>query len=143
MGSDSSPNLPLIGTTVAEGYAHWSPELRKECDDNAYRGVLGQSLLKETDSSRIWETTLSPGERISVHRHVLDYFWICLTDGRVRQHTSDGTTREISYARGQTCHFRFSEGQYHLHDIKNIGDDVLSFLTVEMKDGANEPLQLP
>ncbi|MDJ1136988.1 hypothetical protein [Streptomyces iconiensis] len=143
MGSDSCADLPLVGTVVAEDFARWSPELRKEFDSNAHNGWMGQSLVKETDSLRIWETHLQPEERIPVHRHVLDYFWIALTSGRARQHSGDGTTREITYVGGQTWHFRFTSGRYHLHDLKNIGDDVLSFLTVETKGGTNAPLRLP
>ncbi|WP_102933392.1 hypothetical protein [Streptomyces malaysiensis] len=143
MGHHSRSDLPLSSTVVAEGFARWSPELRKEFDNNADNGWIGQSLVQETDVLRIWETHLRPGERIPVHRHVLDYFWIALTGGRARQHSSDGTTHEISYARGQSRHFCCPEGRYHLHDLKNIGDDVLSFLTIETKGGPNEPIQLP
>ncbi|WP_326692485.1 hypothetical protein OIE63_38725 [Streptomyces sp. NBC_01795] len=142
MGNDSYSDLPLASTIVAEGFARWSPELRKEFDNNAHNGRVGQSLLKESELLRVWETRLHPGERLPVHRHVLDYSWTALTSGRARQHTSDGTTREISYARGQTQNFRFTDGRYHLHDLKNIGDEVLSFLTVEIKGGANEPIPL-
>jgi len=141
VGSDAYSDLPA-GTIVAEGFARWSPELHKEFENNAHNGRIGQSLLKETDAVRVWETVLAPGERLPVHRHVLDYFWIALTSGRARQHTSDGTSREISYTRGQSHHFHFSSGQHHLYDVKNIGEDVLSFLIVEMKDGENEPLEL-
>ncbi|MBI0293849.1 hypothetical protein JBE04_04910 [Streptomyces sp. PRKS01-29] len=143
MGRDSRSVIPLSSTVVAEGYARWSPELRKEFDTNAHHGWIGQRLVKETDALRIWETRLQPGERVPVHRHVLDYFWIALTNGRARQHSSDGTTHEISYVRGQSQYFRCPAGQFHLHDLKNIGDDVLSYLTIETKGGPNEPIQLP
>lgn len=142
MGHDFNSDLPLTSTVVAEGFARWSPELRKEFDHNAHNGRIGQSLLTETDALRVWQTDLQPGERVPVHRHVLDYFWIALTSGRARQHISDGSSREISYVRGHTQYFRVAEGRHHLHDIKNIGDEVLSFLTVETKGGANEPLRL-
>ncbi|AEM84460.1 hypothetical protein [Streptomyces violaceusniger] len=142
MSNESRSGLTLSSTVVAEAFARWSPELRKEFDNNAHNGWIGQSLVKETDSLRIWETSLQPGERIPVHRHVLDYFWIALTSGRARQHSGDGTTQEISYARGQSRHFRCPDGRYHLHDLKNIGDEVLSFLTIETKGGPNEPIQL-
>ncbi|MBQ0867093.1 hypothetical protein ACH4RA_20740 [Streptomyces smyrnaeus] len=142
MGTDAHSALPLVGTVVAEGFARWSPELKKEFDTNAHNGRVGQTLLKETDALRIWETHLQPGERITVHRHVLDYFWIALTSGRARQHNSDGTTREISYSRGRTQNFCLAEGRYHLHDLKNIGDDVLSFLTIETKGDGNQPVPL-
>ncbi|MFD9902944.1 hypothetical protein [Streptomyces sp. NPDC059063] len=142
MGHAPRPASPLVSTVVAEAFDRWSPQLHKEVDTNAHNGHVGQSLLKETDTLRVWETTLHPGERVPVHRHVLDYTWIALTDGRARQHASDGTSREISYVRGQTQSFSFDAGQYHLHDLRNIGDDVLSFLVIETKDGANEPIQL-
>ncbi|MER8161146.1 hypothetical protein [Streptomyces sp. NPDC094472] len=142
MGNESRSGLSLSSTVVAEAFARWSPELRKEFDNNAQNGRIGQSLVKETDSLRIWQTSLQPGERIPVHRHVLDYFWIALTSGRARQHSSDGTTHEISYVRGESRHFCCPDGRYHLHDLKNIGDEVLSFLTIETKGGPNEPIQL-
>ncbi|MER5258758.1 hypothetical protein [Streptomyces sp. NPDC002855] len=143
MGNTSSTDSPLTSAIVADGFDRWSPPLHKDFETNSHNGRIGQSLVKETDSVRIWETHLQPGERIPVHRHVLDYTWIALTDGRARQHASDGSSREISYVRGQTQHFAFTEERYHLHDLKNIGDEVLSYLVVEMKDGANKPLQLP
>ncbi|MGW3570045.1 hypothetical protein ACWDSL_40310 [Streptomyces sp. NPDC000941] len=142
VGSDSPSDSPLSSTVVAEGFDRWSPPLKKDFENNAQNGRVGQSLVKETDSLRIWETHLQPGERISVHRHVLPYHWIALTDGQARQHNSDGSTREISYVRGQTRYFSCAEGQYHLHDLKNIGDEVLSFLTIETKGGPNVPIQL-
>jgi hypothetical protein len=39
-----------------------------------------------------------PAERIGFHRHVLDYFWTCVSGGRGRQHVHDGSTVEYSYA---------------------------------------------
>jgi quercetin dioxygenase-like cupin family protein len=145
VGTDSAAEAaeaPLTSTVVAEGFDRWSPALHKDFENNAYSGRIGQTLVKETDVLRVWETHLQPGERIPVHRHVLDYSWTALTDGRARQHESDGTSREITYVRGETRHFRFSEGAHHLHDLKNIGEDVLSFMCIEIKGGANKPLDL-
>ncbi|MEL3945660.1 hypothetical protein [Streptomyces sp. LNU-CPARS28] len=146
MGTESHPapsSPPLTSTVVAKNFDRWSPPLFKDFEDNDHNGRVGQTLLKETEALRVWETTLQPGERVPVHRHVLDYTWIALTDGRARQHAGDGASREITYVRGQTLHFQFEAGQHHLHDLRNIGEDVLSFLVVETKDGVNEPIELP
>ncbi|WP_409061508.1 hypothetical protein [Streptomyces sp. SYP-A7185] len=142
MGQNSSTATPVTSTIVAEGFDRWSPPLHLDFEKNAHNGQVGQTLVKETEAVRIWETHLQPGERIPVHRHVLDYSWIALTDGLARQHASDGSSREIAYVRGQNQHFTFREECHHLHDLKNIGESVLSFLVVEMKDGANPPLPL-
>ena len=43
---------------------------------------VGSTLLSENERTRVWIIRLAPGERIGFHRHVLDYFWSVLTDGK-------------------------------------------------------------
>ncbi|MFD7705821.1 hypothetical protein ACFV6E_15775 [Streptomyces sp. NPDC059785] len=138
----SAPDRPLTSEVVAENYDRWSPPLHADFAANEHNGRVGSILLADTESVRVWQTRLDPGERLPVHRHVLDYHWIALTDGRARQHLGDGTSREITYARGQTRYFTVAGGGHHLHDLRNIGDEALSFLTVESKDGPNAPIDL-
>ena len=71
---------------------------------------------------------------------MLDYFWTAINPGRSRQHTFDGTTRDVAYQAGETRHFHFGPGEYLLHDIENIGDTELVFTTVEHLDSDNAPL---
>jgi hypothetical protein len=136
-------DAPLAGTVVATDYEGWSDELRQEFETYAHDPHVGSRLLSENDRVRVWDIRLEPGERWHAHRHVLDYFWTAVNAGRSRQHTADGTTREVSYGAGETRHFTFAEGEYLLHDIENVGDDVLVFTTVEHLDSANPPLPLP
>jgi beta-alanine degradation protein BauB len=94
---------------------------------------VGSMLLSEDDRTRVWMITMKPGERVGFHRHVLDYFWTCVTGGRGRQHVNDGSTIECSYA----------PGEFKVHDLENLGDKDMIFMTVEFKDSANKPLPLP
>jgi hypothetical protein len=135
-------DLPVAGDLVAEHYAGWSDDLRAEFRRNAHNGQVGQRLLSETDRVRVWEIRLAPGQRVPAHRHVLDYFWTAIHSGRGRQHTHDGSTREVSYVAGETRHFTFGPGQYLLHDLENIGTTELRFTTVEFLQGENEPFPL-
>ncbi|MFC5751475.1 hypothetical protein [Actinomadura rugatobispora] len=135
-------DLPLAGELVATGFDGWSEELREEFETYAHDGHVGSRLLSENERVRVWEIRLAPGERWHAHRHVLDYFWTAVDAGRSRQHTSDGTTREVAYTAGETRHFTFGPGEYLLHDIENIGDGELVFTTVEHLDSANEPLDV-
>jgi mannose-6-phosphate isomerase-like protein (cupin superfamily) len=135
-------DLPLAGTLVATKFDGWTPELRAEFAVHAHDGQVGSRLLSANDRVRVWEIRLAPGERWHAHRHVLDYFWTAVNAGRSSQHTSDGTTREVSYSAGETRHFAFGPGEYLLHDIENVGDGPLVFTTVEHLDGANAPLPL-
>ncbi|MEU9290707.1 hypothetical protein AB0D57_40280 [Streptomyces sp. NPDC048275] len=135
-------DLPLAGDLVATGFDGWSQELREEFEAHSHDGWVGSRLLSETSRLRVWEIRLAPGERWHAHRHVLDYFWTAVNPGRSRQHTHDGTVREVSYSAGETRHFVFGPGEYLLHDIENIGDTELVFTTVEHLDSANPPLNI-
>ncbi|GAA2095438.1 hypothetical protein GCM10009801_64230 [Streptomyces albiaxialis] len=132
----------MISTVVAENFERWSEPLHKEFAELAHSGRAGQTLVRETGTLRVWETRLAPGERLPVHRHVLDYFWIALTDGHARQHAGDGSSREVTFVRGQTLYFPLAEGRHHLHDLKNIGEAELAFLVIEEKGPGNAPLPL-
>lgn len=140
--TDHLTEAPLAGTLVATAFEGWTEELRAEFVDHAYDGHVGSRLLSEDRRVRVWEIRLAPGERWHAHRHVLDYFWTAVTPGRSRQHTADGTTRDVEYVAGETRHFAFAEGEFLLHDIENVGTDELVFTTVEHKDSANPPLPL-
>jgi quercetin dioxygenase-like cupin family protein len=104
---------------------------------------VGSVLLSENDRTRVWMIRLAPGERIGFHRHVLDYFWTAVTGGRGRQHVHDGTTVEYTYQPGETRHETYGAGEFKVHDLENLGDGEMIFVTVEFKDSANTPLPLP
>jgi hypothetical protein len=141
-GAQSLTKIPLAGSLIADNHDGWSPELKEEFARHSHDGHVGSRLLFETNRVRVWEIRLAPGERWHAHRHVLDYFWIATTDGRSRQHTSDGTTRDVNYHAGDSKHFTFQRGEYLLHDLNNTGDTELVFATVEHLDSANEALPL-
>ena len=112
-------------------------EFERERQNN--NGCVGSTLLSESERVRVWIIRLAPGERIGFHRHVLNYFWSA-TSGRGRQHFNDGETREYTYSAGETRHETYGPGEYKVHDLENIGDTDLIFVTVEFLESANKPL---
>jgi hypothetical protein len=104
---------------------------------------VGSTLVSESDRVRVWMIRLAPGERIGFHRHVLDYFWTSVSGGRGRQHVHDGTTVECTYAAGETRHETYGAGQFKVHDLENIGDKEMVFMTIEFLNSTNKPLPLP
>ncbi len=123
----------------------WPPGIRKEFEIEAQNpnGCVGQELVAETDKVRVWRIHLKPGQRVGFHRHVLDYFWSATTAGRGRQYFNDGMMREYDYAAGETRHESYGPGEYKVHDLQNIGDTDLTFVTVEFLNSANQPLPVP
>jgi beta-alanine degradation protein BauB len=106
-------------------------------------GCVGSTLLSESDKVRVWIIRLAPGERIGFHRHVLDYFWTSVSGGRGRQHLMDGTTVEYTYQPGETRHETYGLGEYKVHDLENLSDKEMVFMTIEFVDSANKPLVIP
>jgi quercetin dioxygenase-like cupin family protein len=124
----------------------WTPALKNEFAGEAERpnGCVGSELLSETEKTRVWMIRLTPGERIGFHRHVLNYFWTSVNGGRGRQHLMDGTTVEYSYHPGETRHETYGAGEFKVHDLENLGDQDMIFMTVESIEGsANKPLAVP
>lgn len=104
---------------------------------------VGSQLLSETDRARVWIIRLAPGERIGFHRHVLDYFWTAVSGGRGRQHVHDGTIVEYIYQPGETRHETYGPGEFKVHDLENLGDKDMVFMTIEFLNSANKPLAIP
>ena len=124
----------------------WPAALKQEFAREAERpnGCVGSELLSETDKTRVWMIRLAPGERIGFHRHVLNYFWTSVNGGRGRQHLMDGTTVEYSYYPGETRHETYGAGAFKVHDLENLGEQDMIFMTVESIEGsANKPLPVP
>ncbi|HXX50774.1 MAG TPA: hypothetical protein VEI98_05740 [Xanthobacteraceae bacterium] len=132
-------------TTDHADKSAWPPaiaaEFERERQNN--NGCVGSMLLSESEQVRVWMIRLAPGERIGFHRHVLDYFWTSVTGGRGRQHVHDGSTVEYTYQPGETRHETYGPSQYKVHDLENIGDKEMVFMTIEFLNSANKPLAIP
>ena len=116
-------------------------EFEREGENN--NPCVGNRLLSENERVRVWMIRLAPGERFGFHRHVLDYFWTSVTGGRGRQHVNDGKTVEYSYTPGETRHETYRPGEFKVHDLENIGDKEMVFMTIEFLNSANTPLAIP
>ena len=123
----------------------WPPEITAEFEreKRSPNPCVGSELVSESDRVRVWMIRLQPGERIGFHRHVLDYFWSVSTDGKACAHVSDGTTVEHTYKAGETRHETYGKGQYKVHDLENLGDKEMVFMTIEFLNSANQPMPLP
>jgi hypothetical protein len=74
---------------------------------------------------------------------VLGSFWPLVAGGCVRQHVHDGTTVEYTYAPGETRHETYGSGEFKVHDLENLGDKEMVFMTIEFLQSANKPMALP
>ncbi|MDZ5696621.1 hypothetical protein [Chelativorans sp. M5D2P16] len=126
-----------------ERYKDWPEGLVEDMETNRFNPCVGSVLVSETDRVRVWHLHLPPGKRCPFHRHVLDYFWTCHSHGKARGYFEDGSISDVSHFPGDTKHLNYGKDEYMLHSVENIGDTDLLFTTVEFKQSANAPLQVP
>jgi oxalate decarboxylase/phosphoglucose isomerase-like protein (cupin superfamily) len=120
-----------VPTIIDEGVLDLAV-LTEEMDDARQRLEVGTSLWFENDRVRVWEVRLGPGESAPFHAHVRPYFWTCVEAGKGRQRSSEGTIRVLAYEEGDTNFSEHTREDPLIHDLANVGDTVLRFVTVEL-----------
>lgn len=109
-------------------------EFAQELEAAPAHKELGTSVWFENDRVRVWEVLLEPGERGAFHSHTTNYFWTVVEGSRGLQRFSDGTFVVRDYLVGETKYLEHSEENYLIHDLENVGDTRLRFVTVELLD---------
>ncbi|RRA99807.1 cupin domain-containing protein [Larkinella rosea] len=94
---------------------------------------VGHTLLFENDKVKVWHISLQPGERIHYHRHSHDYFWTVLQDGEGVSNQADGSQVPLRFQKNQTSFYNILQKGPAIHDLQNTGDQVLEFVTTELK----------
>ena len=93
---------------------------------------VGTTIWFENDRIRVWEILLQPGERGAFHSHVTNYFWTVVEASRGLQRFADGTFVVRDYMVGETKYLEHSPATALIHDLENVGDTTLRFVTVEL-----------
>jgi quercetin dioxygenase-like cupin family protein len=96
--------------------------------------AVGTTLWFENDRLKVWEVKLEPGERGPFHAHTRNYFWTVVEGGRGLQRMGNGTFWERDYRVGDTSYLEHTPQTALIHDLENVGDSVLRFVTVELLD---------
>jgi beta-alanine degradation protein BauB len=108
-------------------------EFAQELEVAPMNREIGTSLWFENDHVRVFEIRLEPGQRGPFHVHDATYFWTVVEPGRGLQRFVDGTLIVRDYALGETKYLVNSPEDPLVHDLENVGDSTLRFVTVEVK----------
>lgn len=107
-------------------------EFAEELEAAPTNHALGTTLWFENERTRVWEVKLEPGERGPFHAHTTDYFWTVVDAGRGLQRRGDGSYVVRDYRVGDTLFLQNSPDSPMIHDLENVGDTLLRFVTVEI-----------
>ena len=81
----------------------------------------------DNDRVRVLEATLHPGDKENLHSHPASIVYI-FTGGKVRNHTPDGKTTEVTYKAGDVVY-----REPLTHWAENIGKTTIHLMVVELK----------
>jgi hypothetical protein len=109
-------------------------EFGEELSKASSNKELGTSMWFDNEKVRVWEVLLEPGERGAFHSHTTNYFWTVVDPGRGLQRFADGTYVIRDYLLGETKYLEHSPDSELIHDLENVGDTRLRFVTVELLD---------
>lgn len=108
-------------------------DFAQELDRAPRNRQLGTALWFENDHIRVFEVRLEPGRRAPFHVHDRTYLWTVVDPGRGLQRFADGSYVVRDYALGETRYLVHSPDQALVHDLENVGETLLRFVTVELK----------
>ena len=81
----------------------------------------------ENDRVRVLEATLKPGDKEQTHSHPASIIYV-VSGGTVRNHASDGSTKETTYVAGDTIY-----REPLTHWAENIGTTTIHLMVYELK----------
>lgn len=93
------------------------------------RTTCTATTLIDDDRVRVTRFDFAPGAETGWHRHGHDYVITTITDCQMLLEEPGGTSRTVLIPAGTA--YRRSEGVEH--NVVNAGDDVMSFVEVELK----------
>jgi quercetin dioxygenase-like cupin family protein len=92
-------------------------------------GPIGDKVIFENDSIRVWIFSVAPGGIKRMHRHDLPYLIVPLTGGKVEITTLDGKARSPEDKRGEVIWQEAGE----THQLHNLNAHQYENVLVELK----------
>ncbi|MDO8983655.1 cupin domain-containing protein [Cypionkella sp.] len=93
------------------------------------RAPCTATQLVDDNRVRVTRFDFAPGAETGWHRHSMDYVITAVTDCHMLLEDPDGSTRQVLVPAGTA--YRRAEGVEH--NVINNGDQVMSFVEVELK----------
>lgn len=126
--------MKTVELNPSGSFTNWKPSTLKELrDESIEESFAGANLLFENNYLKLWDITLSPGERLPFSKKSTNYSWTCLSGGKTVSHSADGTIRLYKIEKGEICFFKF-KNKNHISDIENVGKNIIVIHIIEYKN---------
>jgi hypothetical protein len=92
-------------------------------------GPIGDKVIFENESIRVWSFKVEPGGLKKMHRHDLPYLIVPISGGKVEITTLEGRSRTGEDTAGAA----FWQDHGETHQLRNLGDAPYENVLVELK----------
>lgn len=124
--------MDCLELNPAHDFSRWEENYIKELHTLEFKESLGNMLLFEDDTIRLWNLKLKGGERMPFLRHNKNYSWISETDAVLKSRFGNGRIALIRVNEGDTQYIENSEKE-HINDLENLGKAPAVFKVLEYK----------
>lgn len=129
--------MDCIELNPVNDFTKWEAVYIKELNSLEFKETMGNMLLFEDDSIKLWNLKLDKGERMPFLRHNKDYSWISETDALLKSRFGNGRISLIRVVKGETKYLENANKEY-INDLENIGDSLVVFKILEYKDAFHD-----
>ncbi len=116
----------------ANDFTKWENIYLKELHALEFKESLGNILLFEDDSIRLWNLKLNARERMPFLRHNKNYSWISENNALLKSRFGNGRISLIRVNEGDTQYIENS-GKDYINDLENLGPTPAVFKVLEYK----------
>ncbi len=114
-------------------FSNWTPKALSEVKEKNFTTKVGEQLVFENDMIKVWTIKLLPNSSLPFHKHTLNYNWTALTNGTAISCYETGRIVKLTYEKGDFAYYNHDQKGDFIHNLKNIGNKTLKFVTVEYK----------
>lgn len=116
----------------AHDFSQWEEDYIDELKTLKFKESLGNTLLFEDSSVKLWSLKLDQGQRLPFFKHNKNYSWISETGAILKSRFGNGRISLIRVEKGDTDYFEHLEKNY-INDLENLGNTQAIFKIIEYK----------
>jgi hypothetical protein len=98
--------------------------------------LVATELIFENEAVRVWLMELAPGEESTLHRHLLDYFFVYPSASRIELRVPGDPPKVFDFEGGYVQYVSVGEGV--VHRIKNLAEVRHQHVVVELKQSMRQ-----
>lgn len=110
----------------------WEPSKLEELKKKDIDERIGQKLLFENDTIKLWEVVLFPGERLPFRKISGNYNLTSMTEGLALSRSANGKITLVRINKDDSMFIKH-DGSEAVYDFENIGDTLLFLHAMEFK----------